>query len=171
MLQSISKSVQLNSPRLYCPMMVANVAPSFFSRKSPVIGNRVAACHALAVFLPVGNRPISVTGVRSMPSLVHETDKAGLICRSGYLSNMERPGGINFMVLRRRGNRKKKQTALLQLVPRSWFWQFPKGSNSLKTDSVESSMVLGSGKRQSGKGGFLSATSLSFPSNSMINKL
>ena len=34
---------------------------------------------AFAVFSPVGNCPISVTGARSMPSLVHETDKAGLI--------------------------------------------------------------------------------------------
>ena len=37
-----------------------------------------------AVFSPVRNYPISVTGARSMPSLVHETDKAGLIRRSGY---------------------------------------------------------------------------------------
>ena len=73
---------------------------------------RIAALggHAFAVFSPVGelpNCPISVTGARSMPSLVHETDKAGLIRRSGYLSSMERPGGINFTVSHRGGYRKK----------------------------------------------------------------
>ena len=70
---------------------------------------RVAALggHGFAVFSQVGNWPISVTGAESMPSLVHETDKAGLIRRSGYLSSMERPGGINFTVLHRGGYRKK----------------------------------------------------------------
>ena len=66
---------------------------------------RIAALegHAFAVFSPVGNCPISVTGARSMPSPVHETDKAGLIRRS----SMERPGGINFTVLHCGGYRKK----------------------------------------------------------------
>ena len=77
---------------------------------------RIAAIggHSFAVISPLGHWPISVTGARGIPCLVHETDKAVQIRRSGYLSSMQRFGGVNFSV-GHRGRYRKKADCLISM--------------------------------------------------------
>ena len=51
--------------------------------------------------------PISATGARIIGKLIHETDKAEEIKKSGFLSSMSQFGGANFSVTHRGGYRPK----------------------------------------------------------------
>ena len=70
---------------------------------------RIAALggHSFPVYSPLGNWPISPKGAECIESLVHETDKAHLIKRSGFISSMARFGGVNFTIAKRGGYRNK----------------------------------------------------------------
>merc|ERR1711872_518173 len=63
--------------------------------------------HGFAVFSPPGHWPISKTETSLFQMLIHETNNASEIQSSGFISGISRFGGVNFMVSRHGGYRRK----------------------------------------------------------------
>ena len=61
--------------------------------------------HGFQVLSPLGNWPISKASAASYPDLVHETASGEKIKESGFISAMDRFGGVNFTVGSRGGYR------------------------------------------------------------------
>ena len=107
--------------------------------------------HSFPVYSPLGNWPISPKGAECIESLVHETDKAHLIKRSGFISSMARFGGVNFTIAKRGGYRNKAD-CLVSLNSKSLSSAIMDGFESLRINLVELCMVLESGIQKNNSG-------------------
>ena len=72
--------------------------------------------HGFLVFSPLGNWPISKESAKSFPDLVHETASGEEIKESGFISAMDRFGGVNF-TKGKRGGYRKQADCLVKMKP------------------------------------------------------
>ena len=85
--------------------------------------------HGFPVLSPTGNWPISKVSVASYPILVHETASGEKIKESGFISSMDRFGGVNYIIGSRGGYRNQanclvKIQAKNLVLAISLIWEF-----------------------------------------------
>ena len=85
--------------------------------------------HGFPVLSPTGNWPISKVSVASYPILVHETALGEKIKQSGFISSMDRFGGVNY-TMRSLGGYRNQANCLVKIQAKnlvlaiSLSWEF-----------------------------------------------